>query len=969
MPEQPSLDKITALKVPPHSIEAEQAVLGALMLDNSRWDLVQEILLSSDFYRKEHRLIFDAMLQQVHASKPIDVITLNEALHSVNLLKDAGGVDYLGELVNSSQSAANIVAYASIIKERAILRKLISTAHGIADSGYNPDGRNSAELLDAAEQAVYRIADERPNDGGPLSITPILKSAVERIEKLFESKGNITGISTGFKDLDEMTSGLQQSDLVIVAGRPSMGKCIVSGSRLVDPNSGERITIDSIVHARSGEVHTVDTNLKLGITRPDDFVDDGIKPVFRVRTALGREIQTTITHPFLTEDGWLPLSMIKPGTRIGVPRQLPVFGQTVLPEHEIKLLAYLTADGGLTNSCPAFTNSNQRLLDEFTQCAHAFGAVQVKRTSNDHRTPTLRVSADTTTVKWHRDNFAAALRKRMDDLKLSGRALAAMINVVPATVSYWRQGLNVPQGAVLNSLSGILALPMSQLFPAGAACASHNAQNPMTVWLQKSDIGLWGKLAIEKCVAPAVFKLPRALLALFLNRLFACDGSAYIQNEKQGVVSYASSSQELASDVQHLLLRFGILARLRYHRVKYKEEYRDAWELIVSHQSSIKTFIQEISIFGKEAVLEQVSKLLAEKREHANTDSLPEAACDYVLALKGKQSWKEIYASKGLELPEGFNPHLSKGPSRRLLSRSRAHFYATLFDDSYLQKLATSDLYWDTIDSIEANGSRQVYDLTVPHTHNFIAEDILVHNTSFAMNMVEHAVLHNDKPVLVFSLEMPAESLIIRMLSSIGKIDQSHMRNGRLENEDWDKLSAAVAKLRNRPLYIDDTSGLSPSDMRARARRVAREHGDLGMIMVDYLQLMQVKGSSENRTGEISEISRSLKLMAREFNCPVVALSQLNRSLEQRPNKRPVMSDLRESGAIEQDADVIMFVYRHEVYEPEKVETKGVAELIISKQRNGPIGTVNLSFVGKHTRFENYLPMSGGPHGGNWGGE
>jgi replicative DNA helicase len=228
-------------------------------------------------------------------------------------------------------------------------------------------------------------------------------------------------------------------------------------------------------------------------------------------------------------------------------------------------------------------------------------------------------------------------------------------------------------------------------------------------------------------------------------------------------------------------------------------------------------------------------------------------------------------------------------------------------------------------------------------------------------------VLHNDKPVLVFSLEMPADSLVIRMLSSIGRIDQTRMRNGKLEDEDWDKLSTAMTKLRGRPLFIDDTSGLSPSEMRSRARRIAREHGQLGLIMVDYLQLMQIKGSNENRTGEISEISRSLKLMAREFNCPVVALSQLNRSLEQRPNKRPVMSDLRESGAIEQDADIIMFVYRDEVYNPDKPEVKGVAEIIIGKQRNGPIGMVNLSFIGKHTRFENFMPMNGMQPKGEWG--
>jgi replicative DNA helicase len=204
---------------------------------------------------------------------------------------------------------------------------------------------------------------------------------------------------------------------------------------------------------------------------------------------------------------------------------------------------------------------------------------------------------------------------------------------------------------------------------------------------------------------------------------------------------------------------------------------------------------------------------------------------------------------------------------------------------------------------------------------------------------------------------MPADSLVIRMLSSIGRIDQTRMRNGKLEDEDWDKLSTAMTKLRGRPLFIDDTSGLSPSEMRSRARRIAREHGQLGLIMVDYLQLMQIKGSNENRTGEISEISRSLKLMAREFNCPVVALSQLNRSLEQRPNKRPVMSDLRESGAIEQDADIIMFVYRDEVYHPE-TEYKGVAEIIIGKQRNGPLGTARLAFLGKYSRFENLAPGS-----------
>lgn len=441
---------LAALKVPPHSVDAEQAVLGGLMLDNSEWDNIGDVLLPEDFYRAEHQLIFGIMIRQSEASSPIDVVTLVEALNSHNQLEEAGGLDYLSELAHNAPGTANILAYADIIRERAVLRRLISVANTIADTGYNTGGRKAAEILDAAEQQVFNIADERPKDQGPVGMNPLLSRAVDRIDELAAAEGGLTGLSTGFTDLDEMTSGWQKSDLVIVAGRPSMGK------------------------------------------------------------------------------------------------------------------------------------------------------------------------------------------------------------------------------------------------------------------------------------------------------------------------------------------------------------------------------------------------------------------------------------------------------------------------------------------------------------------------TAFAMNLVENAILKIEKPVLVFSLEMPAESLIFRMLSSVGKINQGKLRTGQLTEEDWPGFNDAVGKLKDRPLFIDDSAGVSPMEMRSRARRVAREHGPLGMIVVDYLQLMQIKGTSENRVNEISEISRSLKLLAREFECPVIALSQLNRGLEQRPNKRPVMSDLRESGAIEQDADVIAFIYRDEVYNEDSPD-KGTAEVIIGKQRNGPIGTVRLSFLGQFTRFENFV--------------
>ena len=445
----PGDSDIARIKMQPHSIEAEQSVLGGLLLSADAWDAVAESVSDRDFYRADHRLIFRQIARLAEASDPVDVITVADKLQASGELEAAGGLPYLAELAQNTPSASNIRAYGQVVRERASLRKLIEAAQDIADSGFNPEGRTSDQLVDEAERLIMQISEEGPKSGGPQDVNPLLKSALARIEELFTSGGDITGLSTGFVDLDNMTSGLQPSDLVIVAGRPSMGK------------------------------------------------------------------------------------------------------------------------------------------------------------------------------------------------------------------------------------------------------------------------------------------------------------------------------------------------------------------------------------------------------------------------------------------------------------------------------------------------------------------------TSFAMNLVENAVLGQDKPILVFSMEMPAESLVIRMLSSIGRINQTRIRNGKLEQEDWPKLSTAVNKLKDVRLFIDDTPALSPTELRTRARRVARENGgELGMIMVDYMQLMQVAGSSEGRTAEISEISRNLKAIAKEFACPMVALSQLNRSLEQRPNKRPVNSDLRESGAIEQDADVIMFIYRDEVYNEESAD-KGVDEIIVGKQRNGPIGTARLAFQGEFTRFEN----------------
>ncbi|MFN2338160.1 MAG: replicative DNA helicase [Gammaproteobacteria bacterium] len=441
-----------SLKIPPHSIQAEQSVLGGLMLENSAWDEVADRLTDEDFYRRDHRLIFEAIRTLVDQGSPYDVITLSEWLGKQDALDTAGGLSYLGTLAKNTPSAANIRAYAEIVREYSVLRQLIGVGTSIANSGYFPEGRDAKELVDHAEQQVFQIAEQGSHGrNGFVRIKDLLSAAVDKIDELFHRDNPITGVPTGFNDFDELTAGLQNSDLIIVAGRPSMGK------------------------------------------------------------------------------------------------------------------------------------------------------------------------------------------------------------------------------------------------------------------------------------------------------------------------------------------------------------------------------------------------------------------------------------------------------------------------------------------------------------------------TTYAMNIAENAAIREKIPTAVFSMEMPGEQLAMRLMSSLGHIDQHKVRTGKLEDDDWPRLTSAVSILAEAPLFIDDTPALSPTDLRARARRLKREHG-LGLIVVDYLQLMQTgRGGSDNRTNEISEISRGLKALAKELHVPVIALSQLNRGLEQRPNKRPVMSDLRESGAIEQDADVIVFIYRDEVYNPDSPD-KGTAEIIIGKQRNGPIGSVRLTFLGQYTRFENFVP-------------
>jgi len=383
-------------------------------------------------------------------------------------------------------------------------------------------------------------------------------------------------------------------------------------------------------------------------------------------------------------------------------------------------------------------------------------------------------------------------------------------------------------------------------------------------------------------------------VALFLNRLFATDGTAWWTDSGHGYgrIAYGSSSKELIRDVQHLLLRFGINARIRPRSIKYNGGRRLAWELEIMSAPDIRRFCDRIGIFGKEAACTNLLTHIEGSIVGYTRDSLPKEVWELVLSEKAEEPWADVSARAGK--PRNYNWHLGKRSPRR----ETVALLASALDSQDPDFWARSDIYWDEILSITPDGEERVYDLTVPDDHNFVADDIFVHNTSFALGIASHAAMEARAPVLYFSLEMSHAELTQRLLCSEARVDSSRVRNGRLLESDWPKISHAIGRLAEAPIYIDDNPNLTVMEVRAKARRLKSRLGELGVIIVDYLQLMSGRNRAENRQVEVSEISRGLKILARELEVPVIALSQLSRNLEMRSDKRPVLADLRESGCM-----------------------------------------------------------------------
>jgi replicative DNA helicase len=831
------------------------SVIGSVLLDPLSVAKVLQFLHPEDFYRENNGQIYRAALDLFAAGEPIDNVTLAAQLQTMGLLDRVGGRAQLASMQGAVPTAANIEYYGRIVKEKAYKRRLISAGSNIAGYGYD-DSIEAEEAINQAQSLVFGVADDR-DQRELMRLYDLLGPAMERISLQMESGQGIVGIPTGFHDLDRMTGGFKDSDLIIVAGRPAMGKCIKHDSLVVNPETGERLTIEAAVRGNLSHVFGFDSDGAVRSNQISEWVDSGVKPCFKVTTRSGRSVEVTRHHPFLTARGWQPLHDVVVGDSIAVPRVINCFGREVSwPLQLVRVLAYYIAEGALTRSTPSITNLDSEIVADYCSAVQEhFPGIYVRRRG----------------ISYH-----------------ASRDLA------------------------------------------------FGQTNPVKAWLR--NLGLWGKKAEQKRFPKCVWTWDRERLAEFIKALMSCDGTVYSMGGYPRI-EFAVASQGLAEDLHHALVRFGIVAKL------WKKKDR-CWRVEITEPASVDLYQREIGWIGEKSRRFPVSS----NYRRGNLGLLP------------KEIWTEIRAAaqmRGMTLSavatragergageRGFNPHTS-----RRISQGRLANYADVLRDGALAQLASSQIYWDEIISIEATGEHQVYDLAVPETHNFIAQDILVHNTSLALNIALHSALEANKSVAIFSLEMSKEQLTERLLTEQAQIDAQRMHRGLLTEAEFDRVSNALGPLGEAKIYIDDTPVMDELSLQLKARQAKMRHG-IDMILIDYLQLMHGRArGDDNRVQEVSSISRSLKGLARELRIPVIAISQLSRAPEQRPDKRPILSDLRESGSIEQDSDVVMFLFRPEYYKSD--ERPGIAELIVAKHRNGPTGMIELKFRRDHTRFYN----------------
>jgi replicative DNA helicase len=855
-------------RTPPHDIAAEQCVLGGMLLSKDAISDVIETIQPRDHYRPAHQIVHEVVLDLYGRGEPADAVTVAAELTRRGELNRVGGADYLHTLIASVPTAANAGYYARIVRERAILRRLVEVGTRIVQLGYSGDG-DADDLVDQAQAEVYGVTDRRTSEDY-LPLSEIMPGALDEIEAIGSRGGAMTGVPTGFADLDALTNGLHPGQMIVIAARPALGKALALDTPLPTPTGwttmGEVKTGEWLLAADGTPTQVVAaTDVMTGRPCYEISFDDGTaivadaehgwltdtlasrKSATAAAAGYGRQVhQRTFASVKTTRE---IAATVRAGGDNRLNHVVALPGPLQLPEAEVPLPPYVLGVwlGDGTSAAAQFTSADP----EVAMLVEAEGIEAPKchpRYRYGLRLPDDRPPAVT------RDCVVCGkpFYPTTSQVRTCGRVCGGK-----------SRGVSARREQPTCARCGAPFTGLTSGFGICRACVdSHGSVQAILRTLE-----VLGNKHIPVSYLRGSEAQRRALLAGLLDTDGTVGGT--------GSVHFAVTSHRLASDFRELVLSLG---------------YRCGWsEKPVKGSGPASSVAYTVTFTTSDDVFRLARKQLAHKdRRPASTG--PKTRRRYITAVQPVPSV----------------------PVRCVQVDSPDHLY-----------LASRSL-------------------------------IPTHNSTLALDLARAATVKHQMATVIFSLEMSRNEITMRLLSAEARIPLHTMRTGQLSDDDWTRLARRMSEVADAPLFIDDSPNMSMMEIRSKCRRL-KQRNDLRMVIIDYLQLMSSPKRVENRQQEVSEMSRNLKLLAKELEVPVIAVAQLNRGPEQRTDKRPMLSDLRESGSIEQDADMVILLHREDAYERESPRA-GEADLVVAKHRNGPTANVTVAFQGHYSRFVDMAP-------------
>jgi len=849
-------------RTPPHDVTAEQCALGGMMLSKDAIADVVEVLRSSDFYRPAHQIVYDAIIDLYGRGEPADAVTVAAELTRRGEMGKMGGAPYLHTLISSVPTAANAGYYAKIVAERAILRRLVEAGTRIVQLAYGAGGEVD-DIVDSAQAEVYSVTERRSSEDY-LPLADVMEGALDEIEAINSRGGQLTGVPTGFADLDQLTNGLHPGQLIVLAARPAIGKALALDTPLPTPTGWT-----TMAEVRVGDQLLGADGRPTTVVAATEVLQD--RPCYEVVFSDGTAVVADENHQWLTESRAARRSAQAAEAKYNRQQNQRTFPSVKTTAEIHATLLCDTADRrrnhAVANAAPLQLQERQLPLPPYTLGVWlGDGHTASARFTTTDPEIAMLVEAEGLRVTSH-GRFLYGLRLP----KLRGLPRRAC--VVCGSMFSPRTSQVRTCGRSCGGRARFMSAPMpapscpecgGQATGSGRCKDCHLRTGSVQAILRSMDV--LGDKHIPTVYLRASESQRRALLAGLLDT----DGTV----SPTGSVQLTFTSRRLAHDAQELVLSLGYRCSVSTRTVRGRSE--------ASSVAFTLTFAASDEVFR-----------------------LPRKA----LAHKERN-----------------------GPGRRTTRR-----------------------YINDVRPIPSVPVRCVQVDNADHMYLASRSMIPTHNSTLALDLARSASIKHGLTSCIFSLEMSRNEIVMRLLSAEARVALHTMRSGTMTNDDWNRLARRMGEVSGAPLFIDDSPNMSMMEIRAKCRRLRQRH-DLRLVVVDYLQLMSSPRRVENRQQEVSEFSRQLKLLAKELDVPIVALSQLNRGPEQRADKRPQLADLRESGAIEQDSDMVVLLHREDAYERESPRA-GEADLIVAKHRNGPTATVTVAFQGHYSRF---VDMAGG---------